>query len=260
MIIWEKYVKKYVWDDDKTPYFIAVSNLKRDQADKEVFLYCFILAIPAALIVAAVVSTLSSGDFRYAALGLFAASIVVSAAYLNIRKNTGAAYFLISVPVVMLLHFAFNGFGLSDLNFNKAEIVSVDTKADTVTLPTSKRWGTGYRVVFSSNNIVPAPLSQTATYYLIETEEETAYQFAASPDDARSGIAVDLTDTGSGPHVLQRIIKLHLIEKIGMIIIVFLWLRYTLRIVSITKVYAGLTARNMNPWTKLPPGGDFPRK
>lgn len=259
MIIWEKYVKKYVWDDDKTPYFIAVSDLKRDQADKEIFLYSFFLAIPATLIVAVIVSTLSSGDFGNVTLGLFAASILAGAAYLNIRKNTSAAFFLISAPIVILVHFAVNGFGVPDLNFNRAEVISVDADADTLILPAKKRWGTGHRMVFSSDSTLPAPLSSSATYYLIQ-KDETAYQLAGSPDEAKSGTAIDLTDIGNGTHMLQRIIKLHFVEQAGMIIIVLLWLRYAFRIIAITKAYAGLPARDMNPWTKLPPGGDFPRK
>jgi hypothetical protein len=259
MIIWEKYVKKYVWDDDKTPYFIAVSDLKQDQAGKEIFLYCFFLAIPTALIVAVIVNALSSGDFSNVTLGLFAASILAGAAYLNIRKNTSAAFFLISAPIVILIHFAVNGFGVPDLNFNKAEIISVDADADTLTLPEKKRWSTGHRMVFLSNSTLPAPLSSSDTYYLIQ-KDETAYQLAGSPDEAKSGTAIDLTDIGNGPHVLQRIIKLHFVEQVGMIIIVLLWLRYAFRIIAITKAYAGLPARNMNPWTRLPPGDDLPRK
>lgn len=29
---WEKHFKKYVWDDDKTPYFTPVLKLNRRQA------------------------------------------------------------------------------------------------------------------------------------------------------------------------------------------------------------------------------------
>ena len=167
MVVWEKYVKKYVWDDDKTPYFIPASKLKRDQADKEIFLYCFSLATPAALIVAAFVSTLyKTGEFGNLALSLYGASMLVCAAYLKIRKSVTAALFAISAPIVLLLHFVIDGF----------------------------------------------------------------------PP------------------------KLHFIEQAGMIVVVLLWLRYTLRVVAITKIYPGLPVRDMNPWSKLPPGAKPPRK
>ena len=33
---WDKYLKRYVWDDDKTPYFISVAKLNRRQAEYEI--------------------------------------------------------------------------------------------------------------------------------------------------------------------------------------------------------------------------------
>lgn len=167
MIVWEKYVRKYVWDDDKTPYFIAASKLKRDQADKEIFLYCFFLATPAALIVVAFVSLLyDGGAIGNLAPGLYCASMLFCAALLHLRKSVTAALYAITAPVVVLLYFAIDGF----------------------------------------------------------------------PP------------------------KLHFVEQIGMIVIVLLWLRYTIRVVAIAKVYPGLPVRDMNPWNKLPPGANPPRK
>jgi uncharacterized membrane protein (UPF0136 family) len=167
MIVWEKYVKQYVWDDDKTPYFIAASKLKRDQADKEIFLFSFFLATPAALIVAAFVSALvENGAIGNLALGVYSASMLICAAFLQFRKSVTAALYAIGAPIVLLLYFAINGF---------------------------------------------AP-------------------------------------------------KLHFVEQIGMIVIVLLWLRYTFRVVAITKIHPRLPVRDMNPWTKLPPGAKPPRK
>ncbi|NKB60029.1 MAG: hypothetical protein GKS00_27265 [Alphaproteobacteria bacterium] len=259
MIIWEKYVKKYVWDDDKTPYFIPVSKLMRDQADKEIFLYCFFLAIPAALINAVFVSELYKGDFGNLALGLYGTSILACVVYLKIRKSTYSALFAISAPIVLLLHFAVNGFDVPNLNINTAEVVSADTNSDRLTLAAEKRWTSGHRMMLTTDGRLPAPLSSNTVYYLIG-ESGKSYQLAATVEDARGGVAIDLTYAGSGFHTLQRIIQLHLIEKIGMIVIVLLWLRYTLRVVAITKAYPNLPVRDMNPWSKLPPGTSPPRK
>jgi hypothetical protein len=167
MIAWEKYVRKYVWDEDKTPYFIAATKLKQDQANKEIFLYCFFLATPAALIVVAYVNILVEGGAgSYLAVGLYSASVLFCAAFLNFRKSVTAALYAISAPITVLLYFAINGF---------------------------------------------AP-------------------------------------------------RLHVVEQIAMVIIVLLWLRYTFRIVAIAKVHPGLQVRDMNPWTRLPPGSEPPKK
>jgi hypothetical protein len=37
---WEKQFKKYVWDDDKTPYFTPVSRLNRRQASNAFSMVC----------------------------------------------------------------------------------------------------------------------------------------------------------------------------------------------------------------------------
>ena len=167
MIIWEKYVKKYVWDGDKTPYLIRPEKLMRDQANKEVFLYCFFISTPAALIVVAFLSNLyGSGEFDNLGLGIYGTSILVSAILLHLKKNIIAAMYSFSAPLVLLTHFIINGF----------------------------------------------------------------------PP------------------------KLHFIEQTLMIIIVLLWMRYTLRITIIAKVYHNLPIRDMNPWSKLPPGTNPPRK
>jgi hypothetical protein len=260
MIIWEKYVKKYVWDDDKTPYFIPASKLKRDQADKEIFLYCFFLAVPAALIVASFVSTFHArGELDSLSPGVYAASVLICVAYLKFKKSTTAALFAISAPIVLLLHFAINGFDVPNLRINASDVVAADTDSDSLTLAVAKNWQSGYSMMLTTNGSLPAPFAESTTYYLIR-KTDTLSQLAASPADARAGTAIDLTDLGNGTLTLRRIVNLHWIEKIGLFVIVLLWLRYTLRVVAITKVYPGLRVRDMNPWSKLPPGAKPPRK
>ena len=72
---WEKYVKKYVWDDDSTPYFIPARKLKQYQANKEILLYCAFLVIPAGLLVAAFVSAAYKGDIGNLAAPLFSVAV-----------------------------------------------------------------------------------------------------------------------------------------------------------------------------------------
>ena len=260
MVVWEKYVKKYVWDEDKTPYFIPASKLKRDQANKEIFLYCFFLAVPATLLVASFVSAfLARGELANLSLGLYAASILICAAYLNLKKSTTAALFAISAPVVLLLHFAINGFDVPNLRINASDVVSADTDSDSLTLAKAKNWQSGYSMMLTTKGSLPAPLAESTSYYLIR-KTDTESQLAANSADAQAGIAIDLTDLGNGSLTLRRIVNLHWIEKIGLFVIVLLWLRYTVRIVAITKVYSSLPVRDMNPWSKLPPGAKPPRK
>lgn len=164
---WEKYVKKYVWDDDSTPYLIPVHRLKRYQADKELFIYAFFLATPAALLVAGIGSQiLSDGVYDNLMVGLYALTLFCAAAYLHLKKSLYAALYTVTAPCAMLVHFAVNGF--------------------------------------------PS--------------------------------------------------KLHTIEQVGLVVICLIWLRYTIRVVSIAKSYAGLSTlkKDDNPWSKFSSGGPPP--
>lgn len=108
---WEKYVKKYVWDDDSTPYFIPVQKLKRYQADKELFIYAFFLATPATLLTAGIGSQIVSGGiYDNLIVGVYAFSVFCAAVYLHFRKNLYAALYTVTAPFAMLLHFTLNGF------------------------------------------------------------------------------------------------------------------------------------------------------
>jgi len=42
---WEKLVKRYVWNDERTPYFTRVANLSRRQAHYELFGYALFAGI-----------------------------------------------------------------------------------------------------------------------------------------------------------------------------------------------------------------------
>ncbi|MDA0662677.1 MAG: hypothetical protein O3B08_07565 [Proteobacteria bacterium] len=111
MIEWHKYVKKYCWDSDKTPYFVPVSQLKRDQADKELFLYSFILAAPATLYLTSfVVNLFRSGQVAGLAIAMYASSLFVCAIVVHVWKSPGAALYSLSAPIVLSLYFLIEGF------------------------------------------------------------------------------------------------------------------------------------------------------
>ena len=45
MMNWENFVKRYVWDDQRTPYLVRVSKITRRQADYEIYLYAVFLGL-----------------------------------------------------------------------------------------------------------------------------------------------------------------------------------------------------------------------
>jgi hypothetical protein len=111
MVIWEKYVKKYVWDERSTPFLVPVKNLNQAQARKELFLFAIFLATPFALLSAAAGTlALQNSDFGYAIITFFAVSIVTAAGYTNHAKKRNVAIYCGTAPLALLGYFIFNGF------------------------------------------------------------------------------------------------------------------------------------------------------
>ncbi|MDP6388799.1 MAG: hypothetical protein QF654_02760 [Alphaproteobacteria bacterium] len=111
MSSWEKYVKKYVWDDERTPYLVSVDKLKRRQADKEIFIFVVFLAIPFTLILlAAIAQMVKAGNYEYVFVALFAISILAAVVVLHATKSWPAALYCITAPLAILLYFVVNGF------------------------------------------------------------------------------------------------------------------------------------------------------
>jgi uncharacterized membrane protein len=114
---WEKFVKRYVWDDTKTPYFVRVSKLSKVQARYELFSYSLFLAILFAVIS---VSSLSeqAPQGRSDVVSIYAFCVVCSAIILATTKSSAAALVCASAPLAALLFFFLEGFppGLGEID------------------------------------------------------------------------------------------------------------------------------------------------
>ncbi len=106
---WDKFIKRYVWDDIKTPYFVRVAKLNKVQANNEIFVYALFLAV-----LFGVISVASlSGDAprgRSDAVSIYAFSVVCGAIFLRMTKSLFAAWFCASAPLAALLFFFLVGF------------------------------------------------------------------------------------------------------------------------------------------------------
>jgi hypothetical protein len=106
---WESLVKRYVYNDAKTPYFTAVSRLNRGQARSELFVYTLFLVVLLGVIgVAALSPALPHGG----AVGVpvYAFAVVIAAVVLGLTKHVAAAAFCATAPVGALLYFVLYGF------------------------------------------------------------------------------------------------------------------------------------------------------
>ena len=123
---WYHYVKKYVWDERKTPYLVAVAKLDRGQANSEIFLYAMFLGVPGALVAtAATASVLESGSTLSAAVGAYALTICIAAGTLHARKLVHAAYYSITLPLALLVYLYYQKFGPEISLLDKTVLVIV---------------------------------------------------------------------------------------------------------------------------------------
>ncbi len=106
---WDKFVKRYVWDDTKTPYFVRVAKLTKVQAGYEIFSYSLFLAI-----LFAVVSIVSLSDQapqgRSEVVSIYGFCVVCGAIVLGMTKSPAAAHVCASAPLAALLYFFIEGF------------------------------------------------------------------------------------------------------------------------------------------------------
>ncbi len=106
---WDKLLKRYVWDDAKTPYFIAVGRLTPSQARHELFVYTLFLGILFGVLAVAALSARHPHGHSDV-VPLYAFSVVCAAIILGITKHHYAALYCASAPVAGLAYFAVYGF------------------------------------------------------------------------------------------------------------------------------------------------------
>lgn len=108
-VAWDSFLKKYVWDDQKTPYFTPVERLTQRQADHEIFAFALFMGV-----LFGVLSLVSLGEgtpYGRSPLGsLYAFSVVCGAVVLNVMKSHAAAVYLGAAPAAMLVYLYMNGF------------------------------------------------------------------------------------------------------------------------------------------------------
>lgn len=106
---WVGLFKRYVGDDIKTPYFVAVSRLNRLQARNELFVYTLFMAVLFGVVgVASLSPTLPHGNTL--SVSLYAFLVSGAAVVFGFTKHTAAAAVCASAPVGVLIYFTLFGF------------------------------------------------------------------------------------------------------------------------------------------------------
>lgn len=121
---WQSFLKKYVWDDDKTPYFVPVQRLTRTQANHELFSYTFFMALLfAAIAIFSLTENALLGKSHVAAL--YALSVASCAVLLGATKHPYAAYYVALAPLAALARFLLGGFPPDFAAIDKGVLIAV---------------------------------------------------------------------------------------------------------------------------------------
>ena len=106
---WEKLFKRYLIDDEKTPYFTPVARLTRRQARYELFAYCVLTGVLYAMVG---VASLSSGLPHGGAIAvpLYALALLVAVVLLGLTRHLHAAAFCATGPVAAFVYYLQFGF------------------------------------------------------------------------------------------------------------------------------------------------------
>lgn len=105
----DKFFRKYVWDDQRTPYFVPVARMTRGQARYEVLFYAVFAGVLFAMIsLVALSDRLPHAGAK--GVSLFAFTQVCAALLLGAGAGVWAALYCASAPLAGLLYFAIFGF------------------------------------------------------------------------------------------------------------------------------------------------------
>ena len=106
---WEKLVRRYVWHDERTPYFTRVARLSPTQARYELFAYALFMGVLFGVLALAALSPRAPhGDA--ALVPIYAFSVLCAAVVLGATHHLAAALWCALAPLGALAYFATFGF------------------------------------------------------------------------------------------------------------------------------------------------------
>lgn len=99
---WPGLVRKYVWDEERTPYFVRSDRLTPGQARSELFAYAFLLGILASVVVVlAVAGAERVGALASSEVALYAVTILLGVMVLGATGHPAAAQYCATAPLAL---------------------------------------------------------------------------------------------------------------------------------------------------------------
>jgi hypothetical protein len=99
---WDRYLKRYVWDDDTTPYLVPVSRLTRRQASYELTAYAVFLGFLFGVLALVTLAEAAPGG-RSPGMSLYSFTMVCAAVLLGTTRHYHAALWCSTAPPAALV-------------------------------------------------------------------------------------------------------------------------------------------------------------
>ena len=117
MIDLEKSIKKYIWDDERTPYLVPVARMTRRQANYELHAYTMFVGVLFAIVSG---SALLSQDpqIKSDAVAVYGFTVVCATVILGSTKAVQAGWYCAAAPLVAIDHVALIIFALVWLRYS----------------------------------------------------------------------------------------------------------------------------------------------
>lgn len=128
MLDWEGLFRRYVWNDEKTPFFTAVPDLTRRQADYEIHLHCVFLGVLFSVItIIFAVGIDSDLGVRGRSLGaaFYGFSVICAAILLAFFKPVSIALYCAGAPMVAIASVFFKGLASNLAHIDHIVIFSI---------------------------------------------------------------------------------------------------------------------------------------
>jgi hypothetical protein len=109
VVSWEKLIKRYIWDDERTPYLVPAARMTRKQADHEIFAYTIFLGVLLFVVCLAALPHRGTSEL----LAVYAFSAIVATVVLGVTKHVYAAWYCGTIPLALLGFLLLYGFPAS---------------------------------------------------------------------------------------------------------------------------------------------------
>ena len=120
---WEKLFKRYVWNDQTTPYLTSVKKLTQRQANSEVFIYSLFIGI--FFIVACIAAIRNGANTASAGIALYSFSTVCAAVIFCYLKSYYASLYLSAAPLTIIAYIFISNHVISSHSFDTLIVVVI---------------------------------------------------------------------------------------------------------------------------------------